>query len=178
MLLSDKINLALSISSFALAALSIVFVVLTIKQNSKMVENSTRPYVVIYGTYTNFDSPTYYLVVKNCGSTSARIEEFTASSNLADYSLQKGLKPFSTFPGSLLAPGQSVMCALYSLAIHRDMVPFEFDVTYSCGKKKYSEHFTINPASDIPNIKPRAATKGKELETISFTLQELVERLL
>lgn len=176
--LSDKINLALSISSFLLAALSIVFVVITLRQNSKMIENSTRPYIAIYGTYTNFETPTYHLVIKNFGTSGARIENFHVSENILDYSPAKELKPFSTLKGAFFAPNQSRICSLDSRFMSENMKPFEFDITYSSGKKKYSEHFTVSPVSDISNIKMRAATKNHELKIISYSLQEFVERFL
>ena len=41
--ISDWINVILCILSFILAAISVITVVITLKQNSKMIENSTRP---------------------------------------------------------------------------------------------------------------------------------------
>ena len=79
------INIVLSILSFVLAVISVITVVITLKQNNKMIENSTRPYIVIYGRYTNFQDPTYYLVVKNMGQTGASISGFSCDIDLAQY---------------------------------------------------------------------------------------------
>ena len=49
--LSTKVNIVLSVLSFILAAISIVTVVITLRQNNKMIENSTRPYVSILITH-------------------------------------------------------------------------------------------------------------------------------
>ena len=46
MLVTDLINLILCILSFLLAAISVVTVVITLRQNHKMIQNSTRPYVI------------------------------------------------------------------------------------------------------------------------------------
>ena len=46
--LSTKVNIALCVLSFVLAFISVVTVVLTLIQNNKMIENSTRPYICIY----------------------------------------------------------------------------------------------------------------------------------
>ena len=47
----EIINLILCILSFLLAAISVVTVILTLKQNNKMLEASVRPYVVVYLVY-------------------------------------------------------------------------------------------------------------------------------
>ena len=49
---SDWINVILCILSFILAVISVITVIITLKQNSKMIKNSTRPYVVVYKNIT------------------------------------------------------------------------------------------------------------------------------
>ena len=46
--LSVKVNLALAIGSFVLAAVSVITVIITLLQNNKMLKESTRPYITIY----------------------------------------------------------------------------------------------------------------------------------
>lgn len=58
------INTILAILSFFLAFTSIIFVVMTIKQNNKMIEESTRPYIGIYGDGTYIKNPNFYLIIK------------------------------------------------------------------------------------------------------------------
>lgn len=70
--ISDWINAVLCILSFLLATISVVTVIMTLKQNTKMIENSTRPYIVAYGRYTNFQDPQYYLIIKNMGQTRSK----------------------------------------------------------------------------------------------------------
>ena len=43
--ISVIVNIALCILSFILAVISVVTVVVTLRQNSKMIENATRPYI-------------------------------------------------------------------------------------------------------------------------------------
>ena len=69
--LSTKVNIVLSVLSFILAVISIVTVVITLRQNNKMIENSSRPYVCIYFDYIQCGEPTGYFVVKNFGASSA-----------------------------------------------------------------------------------------------------------
>lgn len=178
MSITDKINLGLSISSFVLAVLSIVFVVLTIRQNSKMIEESTRPNIVIYGRVTNFGGLSYYLVLKNYGNSGATITKFTYSKNLSDFSLQRGQVPFSLMEGIFIAPGQSVISNIDALKIRPDMDPFKFDISYKTKSRTYHDHFVVMPSADVPNVQARVVTKENELKNISFTLQDLVEKLL
>ena len=71
---SEIINLILCILSFVLAAISVITVVITLKQNNKMLEANVRPYVVVYLVYEEFFNQTY-LCVKNFGETSALIDK-------------------------------------------------------------------------------------------------------
>ena len=45
--LATKVNVALCILSFILATISVVTVVITLRQNNKMISESTRPYITI-----------------------------------------------------------------------------------------------------------------------------------
>ena len=80
----EIINLILCILSFLLAAISVVTVILTLKQNNKMLEANVRPYVVVYLVYEEFCSQTY-LFVKNFGDTSAIINEINLEPSIHLY---------------------------------------------------------------------------------------------
>ena len=84
MSISDIINIILCILSFVLAAISVITVVITLKQNSKMIENSTRPYITIYGKKTECGILKYFLVIKNFGSSGAVITDFHSEIKLED----------------------------------------------------------------------------------------------
>ena len=84
--ISDIINIILCILSFLLAVISVVTVILTLKQNNKMIENSTRPYIVIYSKITNFQNQLYYLIIKNMGQTGAEIVNFKCDTDLSKFS--------------------------------------------------------------------------------------------
>lgn len=49
--LATKVNIILCILSFILAFISIITVIITLRQNQQMLENSSRPYVCIYFDY-------------------------------------------------------------------------------------------------------------------------------
>ena len=53
------VNIILSVLSFALAAISVITVVITLKQNNKMLEANSKPYVVAYLVYQESPSHIY-----------------------------------------------------------------------------------------------------------------------
>ena len=74
-----------------------------------------------------------------------------------------------------LAPGQSQICRL-DYNDTPDNV--SFDIEYFSGKKKYQEHFTTNLKAGSAMLTAKTATKDTELKTISFTLQEMLQKSL
>ena len=68
MTIGDWINVVLCILSFILAGISVVTVVITLKQNNKMIESSTRAYIAVSGQSINVQSGEFLLVVKNYGN--------------------------------------------------------------------------------------------------------------
>ena len=96
-------NIILSILSFVLAALSLVFVYLTLKQNNKLLYANSRPYLSIYFAYEENNSE-LFICVKNCGNSSAIIHELELDPDITimSLSIQNIMK------GSMLAPGQQV----------------------------------------------------------------------
>lgn len=75
----------------------------------------------------------------------------------------------------ILAPGQSQICRL-DYNDTPDNV--SFDIEYFSGKKKYQEHFTTNLKAGSAMLTAKTATKDTELKTISFTLQEMLQKSL
>lgn len=174
---SDWINMSLSILSFILAAISVITVVLTLRQNNKMIEESSRPYISVYGDETNFSSPQFYIVVKNFGKTGAIIKDFSCDIDLKQYSYQPEWEPFQDIIGTMLAPNQNFICAIDSEQLNRDNVEtFNFKISYTANKKTYIESYLINYKALRKEITAKVATKDKELKAISYTLQEMVQR--
>lgn len=177
--ISDWINVILCILSFILAAISVITVVITLKQNSKMIENSTRPYIVVYGRVTNFQNPTYYIVVKNMGQTGAEITKFDCDIDLKKYSYSEDIRPLGHMEGTFLAPNQSIITNVDSIKMSKDSVEnITFSIEYLSKTKLYKEQYKVHYRADRDNIQGRASTKGNELKIISYTLQDLVEKLL
>lgn len=66
---SEIISVALSVITVFTAIASVIIANKTLNQNSKMIENSTRPYLVIYGEVVHFQNMGYILILKNCGAS-------------------------------------------------------------------------------------------------------------
>lgn len=175
---STIVNIVLCILSFILAVISVITVVITLRQNYKMIDNSTRPYVVVYSAVTNFQNPDYYICVKNFGQSGAIITKFSCDIDLKKYSYNKKIIPFQHLPNTFIAPGQSFICNINPIELFKEPHPLTFDIEYKSNGKQYTNNFTINIQADADLIHTRASTKDKELRIISYTLQDIAERLL
>lgn len=177
MSISDWINVILCILSFVLAVISVVTVVVTLRQNHKMIQNSTRPYVVAEAQVTNFQSPTFYLVIKNFGNSGAVIKEMECDIDLRLVSYREEHIPFSNLNETFIAPRQAITCCLDSLKFKENKIKgFNIRIKYTDGLMDYSEEYYINYKAFIFSVNVRAATQGKEMMTISYALQDLVEK--
>ena len=177
--IADIINIVLCVLSFILAVISVVTVVMTLRQNNKMIESSIRPYIVIYGQVANFQSPSFYLVVKNFGQSAATILSLKCDVDLVNYAYGVGREPFGCIAGAFIAPQQKFLCNIDPNKMsENDVKTLTFEVEYSSGTREYRESFTINYEAFIQNVQVRASTQGKELKIISYTLQDLVEKTM
>lgn len=93
--------------SLITALVAIVISVLTLKQNSKMIESSTRPYIGIYLASTYIRDVNCYLVIKNFGQSSAFIESFSYDFDLKNTCDAPDYCPFKSIESSTLMPQQS-----------------------------------------------------------------------
>lgn len=165
-----------TIVSALVGIISVCIAIYTLKQNSKMIEESTRPYVVIYLANANFQNSSLYLVVKNFGQTGATIKSFQSSLDLSTIS-HDGRPLFKGIENSFIAPKQSYKTAIDISKLPEDK-EVEFTISYSSKAKAYNERFKINLNSFHNILSSRASTEHKELKIISYTLQDLVERFL
>lgn len=183
------VNIVLCILSFILAAISVITVVLTLRQNSKMIEQATRPVISCYTTQINTGSPTMYLVIRNFGSSPATINQFHCEPDLVDCLMGAGqmthdslmkYDPKSKMPGTILAPGQSKICGLEFRKLPQ-AINIQMVYTSSAGKH-YSETFSFDPKAGLGMMNAKSgneqATEAKELEHISYTLQEMLQKNL
>lgn len=173
---STIVNIVLSVLSFLLAAISVVTVVVTLKQNSKMIEESSRAVLSIYGESINTGNPTFYFVIKNFGHSLAVITKFESDFDFSNcYGLKSERNWLQALNNCSIAPGQSRICRLDYKAITR---PITFKLEYKSIGKTYSEEMKIDLKAGTAMVVAKTATSGEELRTISYTLQEMLQKKL
>ena len=161
--------------SLILSAISIITVVITLRQNHKMIENATRPYISVYGQEVNCGSPAFYIVIKNYGSSPAIINHFKIDPDISHcYRSDKSRDFLSDLSTCVLAPGQSKICAMDYMKLPDSL---SFDIQFSSGSKSYHECFksNIKAGSAMPILK---AGPDNDLHSISYTLQEMLQKQL
>lgn len=145
MSISDIINCALCILSFILAAVSVVTVVVTLRQNNKMLEADARPYVVVYFSYDEY-APNLFLCIRNFGKTAAIIDSLTIlpSVQLMDQEADQLMK------NVMIAPTQQVHFLLLGKehSLHLNSMELNHQVTiqyHDCtNHKRYCETYHAN----------------------------------
>lgn len=174
--LSDIIQLIGIIVSFFTSIVAITISFKTLRQNSKIIEETTRPYISIYFDYTQMGEPTGYFVVKNFGSTTAIIDSLIYNEPIANHPVSFSNLPsiFNGLIGNGIAPNQKFLVPFkLNEYIGGDSV---FEISYHTGKKNYSERFVICVSNYGKLVKPRLANNG--CKPISYPLQEISERLM
>lgn len=152
---------------------AVVISVFTLIQNSEMIENSTRPYIGIYGLSVFVVDRTYYIIIKNFGQSSARIESFHSDPLLDNFSKIKGEVPFSHIVGSTIMPGDS-----FRASFNFDVLPeyITFQLSYSCGRKRYYDTISLKIDSNIGNLQTHQRPSGPSSapeSIIAETLQDM-----
>ena len=142
-----------------------------------MIEESTRPYISVYTDEINTGNPLFYLIIKNFGKSPAYITKFESDFDFRGcYKIPTDKDYLGNLKNAVFAPGQSRICMLDYAKIRKEIT---FTLEYHSGAKKiYSEKFTIDLKAGVSMPYGKAATEGKELRTISYTLQEMLQKNL
>ena len=163
-----------SIFSIGVTITPIVIAVLTLRQNSKMIEESTRPVVCVYSEYVLIGKGCLYLVVKNFGHTAATIDKFDVDCDFTGCYMLKSNKDFiKELEESLLAPGQCRTCLINYEKVKKTIT---FNIKYHSGNKKYEDSFQFDPTA-AANL-PTYVSKGDNIKQIAETLQEMLKKNL
>lgn len=175
---SDIIEICGIAASLITGIVAIIISVKTLKQNSKIIEESTRPYITLYFQTTIVRTPKSYFVIKNFGKTGATISSITCDYDLKKCSVAPGATLFSHIENTFLAPHQSIPYSVDIRNIVDENISLTFNIKYFTMNKKYSEVVVMNPLAfdDSPRI--RDASTGQELMAISHTLQGIEEKML
>lgn len=173
---SDIIQIFGIIASFLTAFVAIVISLVTIRQNSKMIEESSRAVISIYSQSINTGSSMMFIVIKNFGNSPAVIRKFDYDFDFTNcYKFRADRDYLKDFVGSSLAPGQARICCLDYKKITR---PVTFTLEYKSGSKNYQETLVVDLQAGVNVPIPKTATPQKELRTISYTLQEMLQKNL
>ena len=132
---SDIIQILGIIASFLTALVAIIISLVTMRQNSKMIEESSRAIISIYPQSINTGTPMLFIVIKNFGNSPAIIRKFDYDFDFTDcYKFRSERDYLKDFVGSTLAPGQSRICGLDYTKLTR---PVTFSLEYQSAKKAY-----------------------------------------
>lgn len=178
---SDQIQIISIIATTIISIVSVWIAVATLKQTNRITEEANRPYITVYGATTNFQSPKFMIVVKNFGQSGALIKEFSSDYDLLSCvpgNPNNSHRPFENLKNTFIVPNQSFVSVINYLKVIEDNVEnINFKIIYQTGKKVYNETVILNLATYKGLFTQRASTDGKELRTISYTLQDLVEKI-
>lgn len=169
---SDYVQIAGIIISLICSLIAIFISVKTLKQNSEMIENSTRPYIGVYLTHTYIRNVSCYLVVKNFGQSSALIQSFTYDFDLAKLFDFPDHEPFENIDGSTLMPQQSNKCVFDLKAALKEANQINFHVVYSSGTHTYEDDICVSLNSQLGNFVTHNTSPKQELSIIAETLQD------
>ena len=143
--LSDVINIVLCVLSFILAAISVVTVVIALKQNNKMLEANSKPYVVAYLVYQ--EAPSHvYLCIRNFGQTSAIVKSLNIEPSFSLY--KKNCN--ETINNTMLAPNQQIHFLMSEedkeKIVYENVYDFSVIIKYQdcCTNKVYKETYMMN----------------------------------
>lgn len=169
---SDVIEIIGILASLITGIIAITISVKTLKQNSTMIEESTRPVVSVYAQSINPGVPMFYLIVKNFGASTAYMESFDSDFDFSGCYKGKNARNYiEDLSKCVIAPNQSRTCFLDFQKVPDNV---HFSIKYKSTTKTYAEEFNINlkAAASMPCMK--FATEQKELLSISYSLQEML----
>lgn len=172
---SDMLQLISIVVSSVISLAAITISIFTLRQNSKMIEESSRPYIGIYGLSTYINGRDYYIIVKNFGQSVAHIDSFSCGYDLSKLSKGDGSSPFNHLEGSSLVPGQSYRCVIdFDKTINQKVSSISFRVKYSSETHTYEEFPRLKIDGNLGNYESHAAPRdhNKVLRVISETLQD------
>ncbi len=177
--IATRVNIWLCILSFFLAAISIITVILTLQQNSRMIEASTRPSIAVYGQEIIVDEnlPMFYLVIRNYGQSTAYMTKFHYNYDFKGcYRIDSNKDYLQEMNHAVIAPGQSRICALDYKKIAQEV---EFDIGYKSETgKSYEGHFNIDITAGTAMPVAKLGSEAHSVQNISYTLQEILQKSL
>lgn len=174
---SDIIQLFGILVSLLTSIVAIIISLVTARQNSKMIEDASKPMISVYVDTITICEQTSYFVIKNFGSSPAKITDFKYDPILKETKQRFPLlcTQFDYVKDIILAPGQSKLLEYNLAKLPVDNV--HFSIKYSSGSATYSEDVSLNVKNYIhlPVVRKSSnIAPGNEREV--QTLREMLER--
>ena len=171
---SDVIDLIGIFASLFIGVIAIIISILSLCQNSKMIEESTRPNIQIYPVFLD---DFFYIIIRNFGNSEAVIDEIKCSHkfNSDEYFGDPQNDDFAKLNGSSFCPGYSVRCPLASYAVENEN--YVFKIKYHSTTHKYNATFSFNPCNIAPfaDSYPPTHTAKADIHDISKSLRNIVK---
>lgn len=175
---SDIIEITGIITSLITSIVAIAISVKTLRQNSRMIEESSRPYISVYVGTTFFSNTVTYLIIKNFGASSAVITDFSADIDFSTCSYDNDHIPFEHIVGVQLCPSESIQFPVDSYKLSKSAKTFNIFIKYKSKEKEYCEKISVNFDAHCDRLHLRANSTGKHDKEISFALQDIAEKML
>lgn len=162
----------LSIITAVTAIISVAISVLTLKQNSKMIEESFRPYLTAEIEHIG---NVFYLRFKNYGQTAAIIDSISLDKNAKMIQVENFKDVYDDFCGNTIPPRYSFMTCILQDKVSGEENRIAIDIKYHSSVKKYKEHVDINLSAYKRLLESRRSIDETNANiVIGKTLQDLV----
>lgn len=152
---------------------------MTIEQNNRMLDETTRPYITIYLDAITLCEQSSYFVLKNFGNSPAIITKFKYDPALKQTQQHSKIlqEQFDFVEHIVLAPGQAKLLQYDVTRLPSDTLTF--NITYLSNETEYHEEVTMNVKNFIhlPISRPESHIP-KDNERQVHTLREMLERSL
>lgn len=177
--ISDIIQLIGIIATSLTSIIAIIISVVSLRQNSKMIEESSRPNIGVYIDSTNFSQPIIYLVIKNFGNSASVITEFKCDIDLSEFAYIPKAIPFNNIVGTTLNPNQKLVYPLKPRDSNNIRITdMNIKVSYKTFKRKYSENIFLNLDAYFNEMTLRSYDKNEPIKSISYAVQDISEKML
>ena len=162
----------LSVITAVTAIISVIISVFTLMQNSKMIEESSRPYLT---AEIDHIGTAFYLRFKNYGKTAATIDSINLNNNAKKVQLKDFKDVYDDFCGNTIPPNYSFMTCILQDSVSGDENRIAIDIQYHSSVKKYKEHIQINLSAYKRLLESRRSIDDQNANiVIGKTLQDLV----
>lgn len=162
----------LSVITAATAIVSVWISLRMLRQNSKMLEESSRPYITAQIEHIG---NAFYLRFKNYGHSAAIIDNIELDENAEKVQVENYITVFEDFCGNTIPPNYSFMTCIRQDNVSGEENKISIDIKYHSAVRKYTEHVEINLAAYKKVLEARRNIDQNNAKVvIGKTLQDLV----